>query len=225
MENTLENPAKFTLEWAGGKEAGKFKYYDKEKKENVFVDRIEFIKLEEAHSISGYSREFGTCFSNECQDHSEVKHLQVFNEKGPEVVLSGTYKEIKYEALGRFGGKFTGVIYASTVSCSNAEIGEGTIVRILVKGCSLTPWIKFGQDHKDAKSIKVERAEEHKTGDIEFRSPVFEVGDGAPKSDVNADRKSVREYLGARREGIEAKVAKVDAKADMATADTEAVPF
>lgn len=231
MENTLENPAKFTLEWAGGKEAGKFKYYDKEKQDNVFVDRIEFIKLEEAHSISGFSREFGTCFSNECQEHTEVKHLQIFKEKGPEVVLSGLWKEIKYEAQGKYGGKFTGVIYASTVSCSNPEIADGTVVRILVKGCSLSPWIEFGKSHKDAKSIKVEKAEDHKTGDIEFKSPIFEVGAGTPKSDVNADRKAVRDFLKAKQNDLQnrlnadpaeaVKLAESDAKADM----KEAVPF
>jgi hypothetical protein len=221
MESTIENPAKFTLEWAGGKDAGKFKYYDRERQENISVDSIEFIKLEDAHSISGYSREFGSCFSNECQDHNEVKYLQVFKENGPEVVLTGLWKDIKYESQGKYGGKFTGVIYASTVSCSNAEIGEGTIVRILVKGCSLSPWIEFGKVHKDAKSIKVERAEDHKTGDIEFKSPIFEVGAGTPKSDVNADRKAVRDFLKAKQDDLQTKLGAESGPTEaVATADT-----
>tara|TARA_R100001463_G_scaffold31954_1_gene71856 strand:- start:4401 stop:5057 length:657 start_codon:yes stop_codon:yes gene_type:complete len=206
-EKYTVNPARFTLEWAGGKDAGKFKYYDKEKKENVFVDGIEFVKLEEAHSISGYSKQFGTCFSNEAQDHNVSKHVQIFKDGGPEVVLSGTWKDIKYEAQGKYGAKFTGVIYASTINCTNSEIEDGSIVRVLVKGCSLTPWIEFGKSHKGAKSVKCTGAKDHKTGDIQFRSPIFEAGEGSPKADVNAQREEVRNFLSEKKAELDARLA------------------
>lgn len=210
MENNeyATNPAKFTLEWAGGSEAGKFKYYDKDAKQNVFVDRLEWITLEEAHSISGYSREFGGCFSNESQDHAEPKHLQIFKDGRPEVVLSGVWKDIKYESSGKYGGKFTGVIYASVVNCSDPAIADGTIVRILVKGCSLSPWIEFGKEKSNKTgSIKVVSAKTHQTGDIHFKSPVFEIGSGSPKADVNSQREEVRTYLKKKRAELTAQLA------------------
>ena len=177
---------------------GSFKRYDKDNKINIPIKDITFAILEEAHSASGWSRQFGTCFSNECQDHAEEKHLQIFKDDGPEVVLSGDWKSIKYEAQGKYGAKFTAVVYACVIACDDSEIPSGTIVRILLKGCSLGPWIEFKSKKK---SIQCNSFKENVIGDaskpdsIKFRSPIFNTSESKPEFEVSPLRNSVIEYL------------------------------
>jgi hypothetical protein len=201
----LKNPAEFTLEWAGGSDKGCFKRYDKEKKENVFIKDIEFYVLQEAHSLSGYSKRYGSCFSNECQEHSEEKHLRVFEGDGEDrkanIKLSGLWKDIKYEAQGKYGAKFTAVVYACLVSSSDEGMPNGSVVRILLKGCSLSPWIDFGK--KKTKSVKCSSFKENQIGEgenaVKFRSPIFEESFSNSGYDMQSLSNEVQDYLKKKR--------------------------
>lgn len=203
MEQYAKNPAKFTIEWAGASDKGYFKRYDKETNENVEIKTIDFIILEQAHSASGYSKQFGTCFSNESQDHKEEKHIQVFTQQGdkrlPEVVLSGTWKDIKYEAKGKYGADFTAVVYAVLVDSSDKEMEPGSIVRVLLKRSSLGPWIDLKA--KDGNNIHFDSFQEKEIGEagvvgnIKYRIPVYIKSVVDTKYDKAAMRTEVLAFL------------------------------
>lgn len=201
-----KNPAKFTLEWAGGEDKGYWKRYDKETGENVVIKSIDFAVVQEAHSISGYSDKFGSCFTNECIEHSEEKHLQIFK-KGddgksrPEVVLSGPYQSIKFEAQVKYGGKFTAVLYAILLASDDGGMKAGDTVRLLAKGCSLGAWIPFKGKKEPICCNEFEfvcKGDKEDPKSIKFRPPIFK------KSELNvgeysAQRTEVIEFLNAKR--------------------------
>ena len=202
MTDYAQNPAKFTIEWAGKHDRGYFKRYDKESSDDVAIKSIDFAVIQEAHSVSGHSKKFGSCFSNECIEHSEEKHLQIFKDKKPEVVMKGLWKEIKYESEGKYGGKFTGVLYACLLASSDPAMNPGDIVRILVRGCSLGPWIGY----KDKKGAIACNSSELKTiGDpedpdsVKFRCPIFGKSDAKTDFNFSSLRSEVIEFLKKKR--------------------------
>lgn len=81
QEDLKENPAKRTLQWSSQEE--KFKYYNKDTKENVFVDLpISFVVLEKDYvSFSGFSDERQNGFwSNEVKNPTDKVIVRCKNE-------------------------------------------------------------------------------------------------------------------------------------------------
>lgn len=103
------NPATKFIDWSGS--IGKFKYYDKEKKENIFFEEdIYIIPLDDLNTIRGFDSE------NQCGYYSnEVKYLNkeelfVKSFKGGQVA-KGLYSNLKLPA----GCKFSKSVYAAMI--------------------------------------------------------------------------------------------------------------
>lgn len=138
------NPAKKFIDWSGSK--GMFKYYDKEKEENVFFENdIYIIPLDDLNTIRGFDSE------NSCGYYSnEVKYLDkeemfVKSFKGGQIA-KGLYNNLKLPA----GCKFSKSVYAALITGdkNNTQI---ELVNFQFSGSAIGSWI-------DAK-IKVDSGE------------------------------------------------------------------
>jgi hypothetical protein len=93
-----ERPAEKYLEWAS--EQGKFKYYDKAKGENVFIDLPSFLVLAQYHTVKGWhDASQSAIWSNEVKIIS-TEEMEVKAFKGG-VIAKGVYKDIKESTAGR----------------------------------------------------------------------------------------------------------------------------
>jgi len=138
------NPAKKFIDWSGSK--GMFKYYDKEKKENIFFEEdIYIIPLDDLNTIRGFDSD------NQCGYYSnEVKYLDkeemfVKSFKGGQIA-KGLYNSLKLPA----GCKFSKSVYAALITGDK----KNTIIELVnfqFSGAAIGSWI-------DAK-IKVDSGE------------------------------------------------------------------
>lgn len=131
---TPKNPAVKFIDWSGSK--GQFKYYDKEKEENVFFDDdIYIIPLDELSTIKGYDDD-NNCgfFSNEVKYLAkEILHVRSF--KGGSVA-KGLYSDIKLPT----GCKFAKSVYAVMIT-GGKENTKLELVNFQFFGSSLGSWI------------------------------------------------------------------------------------
>jgi hypothetical protein len=141
---TQKNPASKFIEWAGSK--GQFKYYDKNKEENVFFeDPIYIIPLDDLSCIKGYD-DANNCgyYSNEVK-YLDKQKLYVKSFKGG-TTAEGIYKDLKLPS----GCKFTKSIYAAMITGNKDNISL-ELVNFQINGSAIGNWI-------DAK-IKVDSGE------------------------------------------------------------------
>lgn len=143
------SPVKKYLSFAG---SGKIKFFDKDNKDaddkgNVYLDKLDFVIVDVKASVSGYNEKASSGINSNYLDPYDTGK-EIFTVK---TKVNGTYgefskgiwKDIKDE-VSSIGGKFTTNVFAI------ADVGDGDeLVRLELKGASLTPWIDFTKDMKD----------------------------------------------------------------------------
>lgn len=182
MDST-PHPCQRWFEWDG--ENGVLKYYDKEKKENVRLPKPEFtfIVLDQTSSIRGYNDKKKISFrSNEIRDTG--KDILTVKDNNAQLVAQGIYSQIR-ERLIASGAKFNSNIYMAYKNGGDQLV----LGCIQVRGASLNAWVEFkkkaGRDIF-TKAVKITGFTEHKTGRVEYRMPIFNLGSISEETDKQA---------------------------------------
>lgn len=163
------NPAEASIEWAGSRDDGFFKFYDKAKKENIPVKAIRFAVLAERNCVRGwYEEKNSNAFSNEVSSlKNQVLTVRYFEDGKSRELISGKYEDIK-DGLQAKGIKYNKVIYSLVLESDVLEVG--TIIKIILKGGAASKWF----DVKDkAGSVSVQGFTDEKNGAVKYRVPVF----------------------------------------------------
>lgn len=184
----IKNPAVKFFQWSGGD--GRIKWYDKETKENVFVDApFTFLVLDKLITITGFcDDEQSGYWSNEIRN-TKRDILTVRTKSG--IKKQGYYDEVK----NLVGAKFAQSVYIAFYDDDKQlQIGN-----FKFNGCAVSSWIEFckGRDvYKGA--IKISGATEEKKGATKYFAPVFEakedVSESANEAAIELD-KQLQEYL------------------------------
>ena len=135
------SPIKKYISFSGS--TGIFKYWDKDKKENVELESIDVIVLDTRASVTGFNEGLGVGVSSNMVSNTTKETLKVvsFANGKPNVLAEGLYQDIK-SGLSAYGGKFT-----TNLICL-ADVGDGTeIVNIQLTGVALGSWIEFAAEH------------------------------------------------------------------------------
>jgi len=175
------HPCTRWIEWDGSN--GGFKYYDKEKKENVAMgDELTFILLDQLATVKGWHDASGSgIFSNDVRDiRQDVLVVKAF--KGG-TIAEGHYSQIK-DKIKASGGHFNANLYVAIKS------GDGlALASVQFKGAALNSWVEFSKKNRGElykKAIRCKGFEEGKKGNITFRNPVFGLAPVSPETDAKA---------------------------------------
>lgn len=163
--NTNTNPATKFLNWSS--DESKFKYWDKEKSENVYLDLpFKFIKLDILSTITGYSdKDNSGFFGNEVRS-TKVEPFTVRTKAG--IKMEGLWSDIGDELKAQ-GGKFAASVYIALYN----EKNELELCNVKFYGSSITQWINFIKENKGI-GIQVTGSNKEKKGRTEYFTPVFE---------------------------------------------------
>lgn len=135
------SPVKKYITFSGS--TGTFKYWDKEKKDNVELSELEVIVLDTRASVTGFNEGLGAGVSSNLVADTTKEELKVvsYTNGKPVTLAEGVYQDIK-ASLSSFGGKFT-----QNVICL-ADVGDGVeIVNLQLSGVALGSWIEFAASH------------------------------------------------------------------------------
>lgn len=187
-ENAV-NPAQKFIEWSGSE--GKFKYFDKEKKENVFIELpFYFLPLDQLSTTKGYDEKAGLGFySNEIRN-TKTDMLTVRTKNG--VVMTGLYENVKEKLSSR------GLDYVQSVYVAIKEGKSYVLANLQLKGSALGPYIEFCKGKKMSEiGVAVKKANPMKKGATKYFEPVYEilkVSEEANNAAIELD-KELQEYL------------------------------
>lgn len=187
-ENAVSPCSKY-IEWSGSE--GKFKYYNKEKKENVFIELpFYFLPLDQLSTVKGYDEKAGLGFySNEIRN-TKTDVLTVRNKNG--VVMSGLYEQCKEKLASR------GLDYVQSVYVAIKEGKNYVLANLQLKGSALGPYIEFCKTNKVNKiGVAVKKSLPMKKGATKYFEPVYEpmnVSEEANTIAIELDR-TLQEYL------------------------------
>ena len=170
MSRSLEpqkqpNPAIKFLEWKSNDRA--FSYWDKEKKENVFIDLpFKFMKLTEMHTVKGFhDNSQSGIYANEVKFiGNEILTVKAFKDGQ---IAKGLYKDIKGDILSA-GGYYTKSVYIMT---SDFEIWN-----IQMKGSVVSAWSDFSSEMRQRLNdewLVVAESEDKKKGATNYSVPIF----------------------------------------------------
>jgi len=155
------------FEWNGGE--GGFKYYDKEKKEQIKVGYpFTFLVLDTCVTLKGYNEpENKGYWSNEVKAKDMSKAIfTVRSKSGVEMV--GTYKDCKAAMSSK------GLDYVQSVYVLYKHNGEDIIANLKLKGAAISPWIEFCKSNDIYKiAVTVGGHTEEKKGRVTYFAPVY----------------------------------------------------
>lgn len=159
-----EKPAEKYLEWAS--EQGKFKYYDKDKKENILIDIPRFMVLMQFHTVKGWhDSSQSAIYANEVKLIG-TQEMEVKAFKGG-VIAKGVYKEIK-DRIVQAGGHYVKSVYIM--------IESGEVWNLQLKGAVVQEWgdvfNKCQQRFAD-EWVKLDKVDTRKKGRVTYTVPVF----------------------------------------------------
>ncbi|HEX4888557.1 MAG TPA: hypothetical protein VFV37_10970 [Luteibaculaceae bacterium] len=190
-----QNPAKRFFEWSSAEKC--FKYYDKEKQENVMVKLpFKFLYLDQMITVKGWSESHQSgIWSNEVPTTSK-DILMVKTKKGE--IAKGTYKDIKEKVVAA-GARYVQSVYIF--------MPDGEIANLQLKGSALAAWSEFTQKSRRRlpdEWVTIKTVEDKKKGATKYSQPVFQF-DGsitqldAERADTCFDilKDHFKEYLGA----------------------------
>ena len=164
---TLSNPCTKFIDWSGSE--GKFKYYDKEKKENIFIELpFIFIPLDILSTCKGYNdQEKVGYYSNEVRS-TKKEPFTVRTKNG--IVMTGLYEQVK-EKLAPKGLKYVQSVYVAI------KEGKGLVIANLqLTGSALGPFINFCDGKKVTEiGVVVKSANPMKKGATKYFEPIYEV--------------------------------------------------
>jgi hypothetical protein len=157
------NPAKRYLEWDSN--AGGFKFYDKEKGQNVPVKSpFKFVVLKTLHTVKGWhGKSESGIYSNEVTDMNQILNVKSF--KGGHLV-SGLYRDIK--------DKLQGGVYFKSIY---VMLADGSVANIALKGASCAAWGDFTKKTANRlpdEWVAVMGASEQRNGSVKYTVPTFE---------------------------------------------------
>ena len=160
----ITTPSKRFFQWSGSE--GKIKYYDRETKENVFVELpFTFLVLDRLVTITGYSDEDQSGFwSNEIRS-IQNETLTIRTSKG--IRQTGLYSEVK----SIVGAKFAQSVYIGFYDENKVlQIGNFKFA-----GSAVSSWIEFSEGRDvESGAIRIAGANAEKKGATKYFSPVFE---------------------------------------------------
>jgi hypothetical protein len=190
----VRNPSTRWFEWAGGEDAGFPRWYNKDTKADVAVALpFTFLFLDEVSTIKGYhKRSKSSIYANEIRDtRQEVLVVKSF--KGGEIA-SGLYQDIK-DKVKVAGGGFCWSVYLAYKD----EHGQLAIGNFAMRGASLGAWMDFKKDCPSKKdesgksvpafyvdAVQITGYVDDKTGDNDFRRPVFGLKPTSPETNAAA---------------------------------------
>lgn len=165
FQNENPNPTKIFMEWASNDKT--FKFYNKEKKENVLLELpFKFLALMEMHTVKGWNdASESAIYSNEVK-FIGTEELTVKSFKGG-LIAKGLYKEIKEQIKGA-GAHYTKSIYVM--------LEDGTIANLQLKGSVVREWGEFTKKTRARlfdEWVEVKEALEMKKGSIIYTVPTF----------------------------------------------------
>lgn len=179
-EEGNRNPAVRWFEWAGKEQ--KLKYWDKDKKENFFVEApFTFLVLDQLATVTGWNNaQNATMFANEVRN-TKVEPLSVKTRNGS--VMTGLYEEIKANVPD---AKYTRSIYIAFYDNDELKIGN-----IKLAGAARQEWADFAKENKvyDG-AVTFVKAQKRKNKGVEFYVPVFKM-----KEEVSADTEAKAQEL------------------------------
>ena len=222
------NPASKFIEWDS---TGGWKYYDKDKKENVSIPmETPFIVLDQLNTAKGWSdKKSSGIWSNEVRKISD--QLTVRTKEG--ILAIGKWSEIKANPICE-GAKFTKSVYAMAKIGSDYEL-----VNFQFKGSSLTSWIELSDSvggdsglYGD-KVFSCTEATEERKGSVKFKKPKFklissELSEAAAMLADSLDealQKHLEAYLGQAKEEEPNGVSKPPVGAASVAEELEDLPF
>lgn len=185
----LVSPCVKFIEWSGSE--GKFKYYDKEKKENIFIGLpFSFIPLDILSTVKGYNdQEKVSYYSNEIRSIKK-ETLTVRTKNG--IVMTGLYEQVK-EKLAPKGLKYVQSVYVAV------KEGKGLVIANLqLTGSALGPFIEFSEKNKVTEiGVSVKSSNPMKKGATKYFEPVYEVMNVSEATNEAADNldKELQSYL------------------------------
>lgn len=181
------SPISKYLEWKSNDKC--FSYYDKENKTNVLVPLpLEFIVLEEYHTVKGFSDSDQTgIYSNEVLQIS-AEEMEVKTFKG-RVIAKGVYNEIK-TTVNAAGGNYHKSMYVIT--------NDGELLNLSFKGAVVGKWSTFTQkgEFRRLKSewVSIKTVEDHKKGMVNYSTPNFEFDNKITQKDIDGIMPKVNEF-------------------------------
>lgn len=191
---SVPSPVKRYYQWASNEKG--FKYYDKEKAENIIVFPLSFVFLTSRSTVRGWhDGTQSSIYANEVKNTTK-EPLQVYtskpNSKGNTLLATGIYKEIKGSLEG---GHFEKVVYGYEPSVG--------IVKINLKGSGLQAYSNFEKANKNLfdNLITISTFENAKKGATKYTVPNFVLGDKLTKEIdelANAAFKEVTTYLNSK---------------------------
>ena len=181
------SPISKYLEWKSNDKC--FSFYDKENKTNVLVNLpLEFIVLEEYHTVKGFSDSDQTgIYANEVLQIS-AEEMEVKTFKG-RVIAKGVYNEIKQTVNGA-GGTYHKSMYIVTK--------DGELLNLSFKGAVVGKWSKFTEkgQFKRLKSewVSIKTVENHKKGMVSYSTPDFEFSKKITQKEIDGIMPKVTEF-------------------------------
>src|SRR6478609_512644 len=135
----VTNPAKYHIKWKAGGDQGWFEYWDRGTKENVKMDTLDDFLIcdKDLFSITGYvNRTNSSIMSNEVRTIDDLiivkAWTKVNGQNKPEVVLRGSYSELKETVKDNPAYKYTKSIYI---------IWNGELCRLELSGAAFASWL------------------------------------------------------------------------------------
>lgn len=175
---SIPSPVKRYYSWASNEKG--FRYYDKEKKENIVVFPLSFVFITARATVRGWhDATESSIYANEVKNTAK-ENLTVYSskpdKKGNTLLATGIYKEIKGDLQG---GHFEKVVYGY-------ERGVG-IVKINLKGSGLQAYSNFEKENKSLfdNFVTISTFESAKKGATKYTIPNFVLGE---KIDVETDQ-------------------------------------
>ncbi len=201
MQSGNQNPANYFFEWKSQHQ--KFCYYDKDKKENVFVDMpFRFLALSRYTTVKGWNQKKKyALISNEIKTINDLLIVNAYADGNKTEIARGEWKEIK-DKVDNEGGKYTQSVYAM--------LPNGDVANVQLNGASLSTWFEFQKNQTDKffdNWVVVNGFKEGKQGAVTYTYPVFEWGSTLnTKEQVLAENADIKieayenSYFGAKQE-------------------------
>lgn len=177
--NNQQNPSTRWFEWAGGK--GQIKWFDKEAKQNNFIDPKKapflFLVLDQLSTVTGFSDALqGGYWANEIRS-TQTDTLKIRSKKGIE--FEGLYDKTRLPQ----GAKFTASVYIAYKD----EEGNLKLGNIKFSGAAISAWIEFVKTiNVNTAAVAITGSVSGKKGAVEFESPTFQAVEVDAKTDAEA---------------------------------------
>lgn len=139
------SPVKKYLSFKAG--IGEMTYYDKDKKEDVYVDSLDLVLVDDLASVGGFNEAESSGFNSNLLNPYDTgkKEFTVKCRVGGQYreLITGIWKEIKNEGVIK-GSKFARNLFAI------ADVGDGKeLIKLELIGAGLSPWLDLLDDASD----------------------------------------------------------------------------